>query len=67
MEWSRMAHDTHVLFGTTLNYNMGNEYVHAITFTLIMKLGRGIREYSHVHNNITPLSLAVWNIQGEKG
>ena len=40
-----------------------NMFMQSHSHTLIMNLGWGIRE----HNNITPLSLAAWNIQGEKG
>ena len=44
-----------------------NTFMQLHSHTLIMKLGWGIREYSSVYNNITPLSLAAWNNQGDKG
>ena len=44
-----------------------NTFMQSHSHTLIMKLGWGIREYSSVYNNITPLSLAARNNQGEKG
>ena len=43
-----------------------NTFMQSHSHTLIMTLGWGIGEHSHVHNNITPLSLAVWNIQEER-
>ena len=44
-----------------------NTFMQSHSHTLIMNLGWGIREHSSVHSNITPLSLAAWNNQGEKG
>ena len=45
-----------------------NTFMQSQSHTLIMKLGWGIREYKYVYNNIiTPLTLAAWNNQGEKG
>ena len=44
-----------------------NTFMQSHSHTLIMKLVWEIREYSSVYNNITPLSLAAWNNQGEKG
>ena len=44
-----------------------NTFMQSHSHTLIINLGWGIREHSSVHSNITLLSLAAWNNQGEKG